>query len=146
MDKRLLLLVIILTSLIIILIINMGIFSFIKNKKTKTFLNYQKVTLQQIEQEKDKLNGKKVEYTGECELAFEISLLDRKIWIEPSVDYVTGEGLPNFHNGSYHAKIRVFGTLLAEKGAHYGHLGMELYQINADKIELLERLPIIPQE
>jgi hypothetical protein len=111
-------------------------------------MGYQKITLQEIESQKEKLNGKKVEYIGIFESMFETSLLDKKIWLETlkNTKYIPNrKEIQGGSIGYYHAKVRVYGTLMTgEEG--YGHLGMAKYQIAADKIELLEKLLNITQE
>lgn len=102
---------------------------------------YQKVSLQDIESQKEKLNGKKVEYTGILKSSFET--LDGKIWLKDSEDTIYLPNIkefPGMLSGYYFAKVKVYGTLMTEKEG-YGHNGIGKYQIGADKMELLEKLP-----
>jgi len=127
----------IIVSIIVLLLM---IFTFIMLNQSK---NYQKVTLQDIELQKDQLNKKKVKYTGIWNSQFETSVLDNKIWLEYSEKNT--KFIPNFaqmpgaNRGYYYARVKIFGTL-ETKNSGYGHLKQQSYQIIADKIELLEKL------
>ena len=107
------------------------------------FKNYQKIVLQDIELQKNQLDGKRVEYTGIWNSQFETSVLDNKIWLEYSgknTEFVPSLAqMPGADSGFYYARVKVLGILKTKEGS-YGHLGMESYQIVADKIELLEKL------
>ena len=117
----------------------MGLFNFFHGP------SYTKVALSQIESDKSAFDGLKVEYVGTYESGFEVSTLDGKIWLQSTKDtnWVPDHNAFSWVNaGHYRARVKVFGTLMTKEIASaYGHLGGYSYQIVADKVELLEKLP-----
>ena len=78
---------------------------------------------------------KQIEYEGTYETGFEVSALDRDIWLEttPNTNIIKSGNV-----GSNANRVRVTGILFARPGAHYGHLGGYKFQLTASKMEYLE--------
>jgi len=123
--------------IIAILIITMGIFSFLKKD-----MGYKKITLKDIETNKDELDNKKVVYEGAYMGNFEPflkSLLDKKIYVETNSETIfipKIEQFPGFSSNYYNIKVRIYGLLITKDG-NYGYQGLAKYKIIASKIELL---------
>ena len=67
---------------------------------------------------------------------FEISALDRDIWLEIAPGAAV-EGRPAGRSGISSNHVRVTGILFAKPGASYGHLGGYRFELLASKIEYL---------
>ncbi|MFZ1654763.1 MAG: hypothetical protein WBO92_00080 [Candidatus Moraniibacteriota bacterium] len=96
------------------------------------------------------LNRKRITYEGEYGSGFEVSLLDKLIWvnfIETEMGNAVDE-LERFmrthsemkkEDGQMKSKVRVTGVLYATPGQRYGHLGRTLYQMMVDTVVFLEQ-------
>lgn len=73
-----------------------------------------------------------IEIEGTYEKRFEVSALDRKIWLSRAADAkVIGAPKP----GASLERVRVVGTLFSKPGARYGHLGGYPLMLVARQIE-----------
>lgn len=73
-----------------------------------------------------------IEIEGTYEKRFEVSALERKIWLSRAADAkVIGAPKP----GAPKHRVRVVGTLFSKPGAHYGHLGGYPLMLVAREIE-----------
>jgi hypothetical protein len=84
-----------------------------------------------------RFDRRQIEYEGMYRHGFEISALDKEIWLATDVatTYVgrpAGGGTP-----AAPRRVRVTGILFAHPGAHYGHLGGHRYQLQAIRLEYL---------
>jgi hypothetical protein len=81
---------------------------------------------------------RRVVVEGEWVTGFEVSALERRIWLvaEPGAETV-GAPLPAPERGVRRARVRVTGLLLARPGARYGHGGGYDAELVASRIEVL---------
>jgi hypothetical protein len=97
----------------------------------------QKVSsLQEIQSNPARWDRKLITYEGVYKHGFEISALDRDIWL----DFAPGaavDGRPSDRSGSGSHHVRVTGILFARPGASYGHLGGYHFELLASKVEYL---------
>jgi hypothetical protein len=77
---------------------------------------------------------KQIEYEGIYKNEFEVSALDRDIWLEtaPNTKIIKQGNV-----GEHANRVRVTGLLFARPGARYGHLGGYKFQLTASKVEYL---------
>ena len=77
---------------------------------------------------------KQIEYEGIYQTEFEVSALDRDIWLEtaPNTKIIKQGNV-----GAHANRVRVTGLLFARPGARYGHLGGYKFQLTASKVEYL---------
>jgi len=77
---------------------------------------------------------KQIEYEGIYQTEFEVSALDRDIWLEtaPNTKIIKQGNV-----GEHANRVRVTGLLFARPGARYGHLGGYKFQLTASKVEYL---------
>lgn len=92
------------------------------------------VKLSEIKADPAKWDRKRVVYEGDYENRFEVSGLDKEIWLgfREDTDIVAK---PAEAFGIW--RVRVTGTLFSKPGAHYGHLGGYPFELVADKLEFL---------
>jgi hypothetical protein len=97
-------------------------------------------SLAELKADPGRWDRKPVVYEGLYEMRFEVSTLDREIWVgfKPQTEVLNEP--PNRNSFGAH-RVRVTGILFAEPGAHYGHLGGYKYEILASKIEYLAKAP-----
>lgn len=83
------------------------------------------------------LDRKRIVYEGNYRTGFEVSSLDKEIWLSAEADaQVIGKpALPA--GGAWEGRLRVTGILFAKPGARYGHMGGYTYQIQASQLEYL---------
>lgn len=100
----------------------------------------EKVTsLKDIKTDPSAWDRKQIVYEGVYENRFEVSALDKEIWLEPTRK-ATIIGQPRDSTpGLQSNRMRVTGILFARPDARYGHLGAYKFQILASKIEYLAR-------
>jgi hypothetical protein len=91
-------------------------------------------SLAEIDADPAKWDRQRIVYEGTYESGFEVSTLDRKIWLGFSAATALVDA-PARRAGTH--RVRVTGYLFAKPGAGYGHLGGCAYQLVADKIEFL---------
>jgi hypothetical protein len=94
-------------------------------------------SLSQIQSNPAAWDRKLVTYEGVYESRFEVSALDRGIWL----DFAPGAaiiGRPAKPDRSPSHGVRVTGTLFARPGASYGHLGAYHFELIASKVEYLD--------
>lgn len=91
-------------------------------------------SLAEIDADPLKWDRQRIVYEGTYENGFEVSTLDRRIWLEFSrtADRVNA---PSRLAGKH--RVRITGYLYAKPGAGYGHLGACAYELIADRIEFL---------
>lgn len=73
-----------------------------------------------------------IEIEGTYEKRFEVSALERRIWLSRAADAKV-IGAPE--SGAPKQRVRVVGTLFSKPGAHYGHLGGYPLMLLAREIE-----------
>ena len=81
---------------------------------------------------------KMVTYEGVFVQSFEVSSLDKEIWLSfrPKTEFLNQQpATPGKGGASY--RVRVTGILFAKPGARYGHLGGYPYELVASKVEFL---------
>jgi hypothetical protein len=80
---------------------------------------------------------RRIVYEGIYENRFEVSALDKEIWLgfERNAELIGKPSEPN--NGSRINRVRVTGLLFAKPGALYGHLGGYSFELVASKVEFL---------
>jgi len=100
----------------------------------------EKVTsLKDIKADPSAWDRRQIVYEGVYENRFEVSALDKEIWLEPTRK-ATIIGQPRTStSGLQSNQVRVTGILFARPDARYGHLGGYRFQILANKIEYLAR-------
>lgn len=76
-----------------------------------------------------------IEIEGTYETRFEVSTLEKKIWLSTAPD-ARIVGSPT--RGATKHRVRVVGLLFSRPGAHYGHLGGYPLMLVAREIEYLE--------
>lgn len=98
-------------------------------------------SLAEIKSDPARWDRKTVSYEGIYQQGFEVSALDKEIWLQmaPQAQLINAPTPPDMKGGSY--RVRVTGTLFAKPGAHYGHLGGYNYQLQASKVEFLGKVP-----
>jgi len=97
----------------------------------------QKVSsLKEIQADPARWDRKLITYEGVYKNGFEISALDRDIWLEIAPGAAV-EGRPAGRSGISSNHVRVTGILFAKPGASYGHLGEYRFELLASKIEYL---------
>lgn len=89
-------------------------------------------SLNAIKSDPAKWDRKYVAYEGIYETGFELSALDKVIWLET---WRNAEIVKTGNTGSAN-RVRVTGILFT-RGVGYGHLGVSKFQITATKIEYL---------
>jgi hypothetical protein len=101
---------------------------------------YLAVTLEELEKDQEKYDGKKVEYAGMYKTAFEKSLLDNKIVLEfsPQGAENTKNLDPSIFARPQGARIKVRGVMHSKTGQLYGHMGIGRYLITVDEMEVLD--------
>lgn len=89
-------------------------------------------SLDQIKADPAKWDRKPVVYEGTYESRFEVSALDRDIWLQfqPNTQ-ITNR--PNDKEAAH--KVRVTGILFSKPGSRYGHLSGYSFEILASKLE-----------
>jgi hypothetical protein len=97
-------------------------------------------SLSEVKADPSRWDRKPVIYEGVYEQRFEVSALDKEIWLafKPQTEVLNKPTTPN-QWGAF--RVRVTGILFAKPGAHYGHLGGYPYEILASKIEYLAKAP-----
>ncbi len=94
-------------------------------------------SLAEIAADAKRFDRRAIEYEGSYRQGFEVSALDKDIWLATS-PATTVIGRPA--GGSSAAtprRVRVTGILFARPNAHYGHLGGYRYQLQATHLEYL---------
>jgi hypothetical protein len=91
-------------------------------------------SLAEIEAAPAKWDRQRIVYEGTYEHAFEVSSLDRRIWLGFS-QATALVNRPAKQLGKH--KVRVTGYLYARPGGRYGHLGGYTCELVADRIEFL---------
>ena len=83
------------------------------------------------------LDRKNIVYEGHYRSGFEVSALDKDIWLsaEAGAQILGRPDLPP--GGAWEGRVRVTGILFAKPGSRYGHLGGYTYEIQASKLEYL---------
>ncbi|MFO1519082.1 MAG: hypothetical protein U1F57_05400 [bacterium] len=98
-------------------------------------------SLAEIKVDPARWNRKFIVYEGVYENRFEVSAVDREIWLSfrPDVELI---GKPDAKpGGSQIHRVRVTGTLFSEPGMRYGHLGGYPFELLASKVEFLGGRP-----
>jgi hypothetical protein len=92
--------------------------------------------LKEIQSAPARWDRKLITYEGVYKYSFEISSLDRDIWlsIAPGAKI---DGQPSEGSGTSSNHVRVTGILFAKPGASYGHLGGYRYELVASRVEYL---------
>lgn len=88
--------------------------------------------LAEIESAPAKWDRQRIVYEGTYENAFEVSTLDRRIWLSFAQNAAVVHA-PSPRAGTH--KVRVTGFLYAQPGAGYGHLRGCAYELVADTLE-----------
>lgn len=83
-----------------------------------------------------KLDRKLIEYEGSYRHGFEISALDKDIWLSTH-ERTAMVAKPSGGSAIAGRRVRVTGILLARPGARYGHLGGYKYMLVASRVEYL---------
>ncbi|HEX5033433.1 MAG TPA: hypothetical protein VFW62_03040 [bacterium] len=94
-------------------------------------------SLDEVQADPARWNRKTVVYEGSYVQSFEVSSLDKEIWLSfrPQAEILHRPTEPPAKGGSY--QVRVTGVLFAQAQAHYGHLGGYRYELLASKVEFL---------
>ncbi|MFO1463283.1 MAG: hypothetical protein U1F66_05865 [bacterium] len=94
-------------------------------------------SLAQLKSDPARWDRKRIVYEGVYENRFEVSALDREIWLgfAGNAEIV---GRPQGPAGTPTAyRVRVTGLLFSKPGARYGHLGGYPFELQATKVEFL---------
>jgi len=94
-------------------------------------------SLAQIKSDPARWDRKQITYEGVYENRFEVSALDREIWLsfQGNTDFV---GRPSEASGGKKTdRVRVTGILFSKPGSTYGHLGGYPFELLASKVEYL---------
>ncbi len=89
-----------------------------------------------------RFNRKLIVYEGMYQYGFEISALDKEIWLATRNDTVITGPPPLAPGRPAPQRVRVTGVLFAKPGARYGHLGGYKFELLPSKVEYLN--PLLP--
>jgi len=93
-------------------------------------------SLAEIAADPRRFDRKVIDYEGSYRHGFEVSALDKDIWLATD----SGAAVLNKPPASSAVtprRVRVTGILFARPGAHYGHMGGYRYQLQATRLEYL---------
>ncbi len=100
-------------------------------------------SLSEIKADPARWDHKRIVYEGVYENRFEVSALDKEIWLSfgRNVELLGKPAGPE-GMGVRRDKVRVTGVLYSKPGLHFGHLGGYPYEIVASKVEYLGAAPV----
>ncbi|MFL6236147.1 MAG: hypothetical protein ACJ76N_23645 [Thermoanaerobaculia bacterium] len=93
-------------------------------------------SLKEVQSDPSRWDRKLITYEGVYKYGFEISSLDRDIWLSIAPGAAVA-GSPSDRSNLSSNHVRVTGILFAKPGASYGHLGGYRYELVASKVEYL---------
>lgn len=96
-----------------------------------------RVSLEELKADPSQWDRKQVIYDGMYENRFEVSALDKEIWLSFSGTTEVSGQRPKPSDGKQRSRVRVTGVLFSKPSAHYGHLGGYPFEILASKVEHL---------
>lgn len=94
-------------------------------------------SLAEIKSDPSKWDRKRIVYEGIYENRFEVSAIDKEIWLDFQANTKIVGPQPQPGSGQT-SRVRVTGFLFAKPDARYGHLGGYKFEILASKLEFLQ--------